>query len=68
MGSTTTFFCAVFSAASDLLSLNSALGVKVGLRAAVFYGFPYKLRPKTKIALTLDHVLGSLVLATMLEK
>ena len=31
-------------------SLNCALGVKVGLRAAVFYGFPYKLRPKPKIA------------------
>ena len=27
-----------------------AVGVKVGLRYAVFYGFPYKLRPKPKIA------------------
>ena len=26
------------------------LGVKVGLCAAVFYGFPYKLHPKLKIA------------------
>ena len=31
-------------------SLNGALGVKVGLCAAVFYGFPYKLHPKLKIA------------------
>jgi len=45
MGSTTIFF----SATSDL-SLNCVLGVKVGMRAAVFYGFPYKLRPKPKIA------------------
>ena len=30
---------------------SCALGVKVGLRAAVFYGFPYKLRPKPKIAI-----------------
>ena len=35
-----------------LLSLNSALGVKVGFRAAVFYGFPYKLRPKPKITIS----------------
>ena len=35
---------------SRLLSQNSALGVKVGLRDAVFYGFPCKLRPKPKIA------------------
>ena len=26
------------------------IGVKVGLRGAVFYRFPYKLRPKPKIA------------------
>ena len=26
------------------LSLNSALGVKLELHDAVFYGFPYKLR------------------------
>ena len=32
------------------LSLNGVLGVKVGLCAAVFYGFPYKLHPKLKIA------------------
>ena len=44
MGSVTSF-----SGTSDL-SLNSALGVKVGLRDAVFYGFPYTLRPKPKIA------------------
>jgi len=25
------------------------IGVKVGLRGAVFYGFPYKVRPKPKI-------------------
>ena len=31
------------------LSLNCALGVKVGLRAAVFYGFPYKLRKKKRV-------------------
>ena len=43
-----TFF-AVFSAVLPL-SLNCALGVKVDLRAAVFYGFLYKLRPKPKIA------------------
>ena len=42
MGSTTTF--------CSSLSLNSALGVKVGLRAELFYGFPYKLHPKPKIA------------------
>ena len=32
------------------LPSNSALGVKVGLRDAVFYGFPYKrrLKPKTR--------------------
>ena len=41
---------AVFSEGLRLLSLNSALGVKVGFRAAVFYGFPYKLRPKPRIA------------------
>ena len=45
MGSTTTFFSATLD-----LSLNCVLGVKVGMRAAVFYGFPYKLRPKLKIA------------------
>ena len=33
---------------------NSALGVKVGLSDAVFYGFPCKLRPKPKIAKTMD--------------
>ena len=42
MGSITIF--------SGDLSLNGALGVKVGLRDAVFYEFPYKLRPKPKIA------------------
>ena len=42
---------AVFSEASRLISLNSTLGVKVRFRAAVFYGFPYKPRPKPKIAL-----------------
>ena len=35
---------------SILLSQNHALGVKVGLHDAVFYGFPCKLRPKPKIA------------------
>ena len=35
---------------SRLPSQNRALGVKVRLRDAVFYGFPYKLRPKLKIA------------------
>ena len=33
---------------SILLSQNRALGVKVGLHDAVFYGFPCKLRPKPK--------------------
>jgi len=45
MGSTTIFLVQPRS-----LSLTCVLGVKVGLRAAVFYGFPYKLRPKPKIA------------------
>ena len=57
MGSTTTCF-AVFSAALPL-SLNRALGVKVGLRAAVFYGFPYKLRPKPKIADVIKKIGGT---------
>ena len=48
MGSKMTF-CS-FQCSLRPVSLNSALGVKVGLRAAVFYGFPYKLRPKPKIA------------------
>ena len=51
MGSTTIFFSATLD-----LSLNCVLGVKVGMRAAVFYGFPYKLRPKPKIALAMDSI------------
>ena len=45
MGSTTIFYLCSLD-----LSLNCVLRVKVSLRAAVFYGFPYKLRPKPKIA------------------
>ena len=57
MGSTTTF-CS-FRCSLRPLSLNSALGVKVGSRAAVFYGFSYKLRPKPKIALELSLPIAS---------
>ena len=57
MGSTTTLFC---SCSLRLLSLNCALGVKVGLRAAVFYGFPYKLRPKPKIAAGSEQANGAM--------
>ena len=47
MGSTTIF---LVQPRPRPLSLNCVPGVKVGLRVAVFYGFPYKLRPKPKIA------------------
>ena len=45
----TLYFVVLLLAVLRLLSQNSALGVKVGLRDVVFYGFPYKLRPKPKI-------------------
>ena len=33
----------------------TVIGVKVGLHDAVFYGFPYKLRPNRKSRLTCSH-------------
>ena len=46
-------FLHFFSAVSDFDESKkiNAIRVIVGLRDAVFYGFPYKVRPKPKIAL-----------------
>ena len=61
------YFCLSIAQLHFKLVHSLVVGVKVGLHDAVFYGFPYKLRPKPKIA-TCMHEMESLGLEAELVR